>query len=177
MVRWVSMAVEPDLRPGVAHHLADGEAVEPDALVVAAGVLPEPVLGEREVAAERLRQVGVDGGQLDPELRQLGQGRTTTTQLGGHADGPEAGLLEAAYGVDGQLAVQLPLEGADTDLVEHRRPLGAQAPEQGGVVGRAADDGATLGTGLDGGHGWAPRLVGSAVAVLPGRPDLGRDDP
>ena len=96
---------------------------------LARGVLPQPVLGEGEVPAERLRQVGVGGGQLDHSLRELWDRQAAAAVLGRDAQRPEAGLLEPAHRLERQLAVELALEGAGGDTVQERGQLRAHLVE------------------------------------------------
>ena len=55
-----------------------------------AGVVPQPVLDQGEVPAEGLRQVGVDGGELDPQPGELDEVEPAAAGRGRHAQRTEA---------------------------------------------------------------------------------------
>ncbi len=124
-----------DLRPGVAGDLARGEPVEPPRLVGTAGVLPQPVLDEGEVAAEGLREVAVDRRELDPQLGHLRQRQPLPAVLARHAHGAEAGRLEPGDLLDRQLAVELAPDGPGRDPLPQRGVGRAQPRQARGVDG------------------------------------------
>jgi hypothetical protein len=105
------------------------ETGEPAALVRRPAVLPQAVLREGEVPAERLWQVGVGRGQLDPGLRELWDRQATAAVLGRDAQRPVAGLLEPAHRLERQLTVELALEGAGGDTVQEMSQLPAHLVE------------------------------------------------
>ena len=89
--------------------------------IIAEAVLVEPVLRERGVAAQCLRQVRIGCRKIDPQLGLLGERQAVAAELDGHPQRPEARLLEPAHLLARQHAVELARQGALGDLGEERR--------------------------------------------------------
>ncbi|GAB7066230.1 hypothetical protein JCM12141A_05190 [Mycolicibacterium hodleri] len=94
--------------------------------------MPEQhVLGEDEVPAQRLRQVGVGGGDVDPQRRHLAPVQAPPAKLGRHAQRPEARRLQRVHGVDRQFAVEVTLARPGRDLLEHGCEVSAGVVDTG----------------------------------------------
>ena len=128
-------------------------------------MVPQPVLDQGEVPAEGLRQVGVDGGELDPQPGEADEVQPATAGRGRHAQRTEALGLEQAHRLHGQLPVHLALEGTLGDGVEDGRPLGEEVV--GGTAGPVPGVAGPVGPG---------GVVGARGAVGAVGPALGGPD-
>ena len=120
------------LGPAVAGDLARGETAQPG-LALGAGC-DQPVLDQREMAAQPLGQVGVGLGQVDQQVEELLQAGPGAAEFHRDAQRGEARLLQPADLLMGQAAVDLAPDRAFGDAVED----GAESRLQFGGVGRAA---------------------------------------
>ena len=93
--------------------------------VFTAAVPEQHVLGEDEVSAQRLRQVGVGGGDVDPQRRHLTPVQAPAAELGRYAQSTETGPLQGVHRVDWQHAIQVALAGTGRDLLEYRCEVSA----------------------------------------------------
>lgn len=124
--------------PGVADQLPGREAGEPG-VARGAGRRVEPVLDECEMAAQRLRQVRIGGGELDQQAQQLRDRGAEAARGRRHAQRAEAGLPEPADRLDGQRAVAVALHGAAGDAREDGPETRGERVVVG--AGRAQGDG------------------------------------
>ena len=108
-----------DFGPGAADNVAVDKALEPQ-VAPGAGRCVEAVFGKCKVPAQGLGDVGVGGGQLDQQFKQLRQGRAATTVFHRHAHSAEAGGLEPLDRFMGQGAGLFALHCAFGDACEDR---------------------------------------------------------
>ncbi|CAD9226246.1 hypothetical protein BCEN4_540020 [Burkholderia cenocepacia] len=106
-------------RPRIADELAAREAVEPGR-ALRPGRRIQPILDEREMSAQRLRQIGIGGGQFGQQPEQLRQRCARAAGARRQPDRAEAGRLQPADRLVRQFAVAFALGGAGGDALEDR---------------------------------------------------------
>ena len=107
------------LGPGIADQFTGDEAFEPD-LLGACGVGVETVLDKRQVAAQRLWQIGVGFGQFDQQLKQLRQRGAGSAVFDRNTDRTKTGLFQPLDLLVGQYAVAFALHRTFGDTRKNR---------------------------------------------------------
>ncbi|QUN56380.1 hypothetical protein KEH58_19990 [Burkholderia cenocepacia] len=106
-------------RPCIADQLAARETVEPGRPLRAVRCV-QPVLDEREMSAQRLRQIGIGGGQLGQQPEQLRQRRAGAARARRQPYRAEARRFQPADRLVRQFAAAFAFGGAGGDTLEDR---------------------------------------------------------